>query len=990
MPRDPKTYERLKAMLASGELSDEVRAQVEDALAEFDAPLMAEHASNISIPDAGAYTPPSAAQATELASKPSVQQVVARLDPKLPLTPQLLANQPATTHPKGDQAAAAEWATGRLDNPKGVDVFYEAPAAKVREDLMQNPGLFRTLGYDAPMTAEGIMAIEPGDPIIQSYNDYHWRGAADNSAKTGRTAYRYSKAPWMQGSEHGPIWDTATTKALNALAPGAEGLRALVLGYDSTANWNAGTRGAERASNVEQQINEQYQAEHPGFAEKAAAEKAEREKARGSGLAIHQDKPAAEVNDAIREEHPILEGVGEVAGMAPGLIRKGVAKAASAVGSAGTKLAQGVAGPVRQTLAERGIRGLEQWNLSNGLWEWGASGGGPGWTKLGGVAGKVAGSVPGKVALDVAHGAASGAADQLAREGVTAVSDLVDYGQSSVTPKGAYERAVDAAKSGAMWSAPFSAASRLSGSVGGMGRRHAERRFPEIQEAAPHLEWDMPKSIVSGPGLKAETRKLVEDAAAQGIKPGDITAEELAGPMQQRVNERMEALTARHGGEVAAHEVAPEGVAEGPVTNLLRATLNTQRAHHQPTAGGGQRPVTDKTRVAKRLFNLHVGDASFEPKPGSFELSPSEATHFLAPGMQGKLFRNDVAEAAKRRAGKPIDRAALVQHKIEKLPPRKQEVMRRELEDEIDQAIADELDPQVKFGRTFDERSAEYKAAEQKVLGDIRDADEVLEPFGGSLAEYMKQRGKDKVYITPHTVDAKRLETIIGSLEGGAGQHQAGKELESFRQAALADRKARPGGGHEMRVRQGKELEDERKIYEAVAPGGDAFKAAIKHGVPTRGDSRDVAIMRQIADEAGPDVRKKLDEHRSLEAALDVTSRGFFSGSRDPLRRVSPSVSRLGNAYDATLLRAYPVLRALEPMGGFAAGRMGQIETYGKGAEESEKRREARDQERAPRYRKKTKGQHGAVANRRETYATKLERVKRAREEVRKRRQPQP
>ena len=94
----------------------------------------------------------------------------------------------------------------------------------------------------------------------------------------------------------------------------------------------------------------------------------------------------------------------------------------------------------------------------------------------------------------------------------------------------------------------------------------------------------------------------------------------------------------------------------------------------------------------------------------------------------------------------------------------------------------------------------------------------------------------------------------------------------------------------------------------------------------------------------------------------------------------------MSNQADAASLRAYPVLRSLDTMGGLARGGGGRLETIGKGDEESEKRRRERDEKRAPDYRKATAGQSSKSdpkAQRNDARKKKLARVRAAREKRR-------
>src|ERR1043165_7127505 len=251
MPLTLANYQKLKAQLADPkkDISDEVRAEAQAALDQFDNSLAgAKYADE----KPAAETPrqnwveeeapppdyrviggnqPTSAPALAPPQHPEearVQSLVSQLDPSMSLPAQVLALQPGTTHPGGDEAAQTEWLQGSLDNPAGRVVYYEPPVGKVQEELAQNPALFKMLQLPVPTSAAEIAAIKPGDTTYEAYANWKWKETADAALKGGKTAYRYSKAPWLASGPNASWLDSLSTKLKHGVGPAMEGLSAVV------------------------------------------------------------------------------------------------------------------------------------------------------------------------------------------------------------------------------------------------------------------------------------------------------------------------------------------------------------------------------------------------------------------------------------------------------------------------------------------------------------------------------------------------------------------------------------------------------------------------------------------------------------------------------------------------------------------------------------------------------------------------------------------
>jgi hypothetical protein len=952
MPLDAQKYTKLKGMLDSGaELSDDVRSQALAAIEAYENEFLSGGWGGAqNRPAEGVSVPQPAAPAEE----DIAQQVLRRLDPGLPVPAQALAIQPSTTHPRGDQAAAEEWSTGRLDNPNGVAVVYEAPVAKVRERLMEQPGLFQALGYEAPMTPEAVMALEASDPVVQSYNDYEWRRVADAATKAGKTAYRYSRAPFMHGGDKGGALDTLGAKLKFGALPALDIGTAFVMGYDEAASFGAANRVAETgafdtAAPAPLKPGEEAEFDfHPtlGKVPKGAMAKPAVEGASVLGAGPHEmiggigqnAGSTVEQLDMLREEHPAAVTAGEVVGTAPGLVTGAIKGAVGTVSRAGAEA------------VERGLGQLSHWNPANHLWDW-VTNNGKGWVSK-------AANPALKVASDVAHAGAGAAADQLTREGVRAGAELGATGETSVTAKGAFDRGLDAAKFGATLGAVPAVASR----TGSAGRQLVEDRFPHIEEAAPHLQWGA-SSVLTGPRLVPETRQVVREARRRKVSPVGTAAEEISPAIAETAATGTKTARGRRDAERSNFQNTPEGTARQPATHLERASLEELRSAHQPQPDGSLKAVDNSHREAQRVFNRNVADVSLTPVEGAIELTAAEAGAFLDRRAQGRLLKEDIEAAAANQ--KPVDRKAYL--------ATQPQLKRGDINEEIEAAI-DDMMPVDAEGAVLsvDQRTAAYKDAEQQVLRERVGAEMVLEPFGDSLAAYLKQRGSEKIYVQPEAYDARRTDRVIEGLKNQKLKDAAEYDRDQFT-------KGGERGGYSLdRRRQDRDVAKAEDTEKRVAPGGDAFPAVVRHGFPRAGDEKDVAAMREVAGKAGPDVSGKLDKIRSLNSALDVTGRSWFAGKEGGKQ----GIFSLGNQADFASLRAYPVLRSLDTMGGLARGGGGRLGTIGKGDDESEKRRRERDEKRAPAYRAATKesGKSDTKGRRDAARKKRLERVRAARQ----------
>lgn len=199
----------------------------------------------------------------------------------------------------------------------------------------------------------------------------------------------------------------------------------------------------------------------------------------------------------------------------------------------------------------------------------------------------------------------------------------------------------------------------------------------------------------------------------------------------------------------------------------------------------------------------------------------------------------------------------------------------------------------------------------------------------GSLAADLRRRGVTEVYLHPARYDAQRTEHLLQrELKGSRIENKSYRELNELDEALRMDRDVRPldgkaGGWSALQSQHEELLRGEKALEQLVAPGGESFNALVRHGKPSDSDLLSVEAMRRAAATAGPDVAKKLDELRTMDELLrlrQMTNRGRYYG---------PGMQREGSVRDALTIRAFPILRALEPglapVGGGMGGRLGLV-----------------------------------------------------------------
>lgn len=612
MPITAQQYERIKAKIAEkgAELSPEVLAAAQTKLDEFDAAFMGKGAQQIQIPE---FDPT------------RIEALKSQLIPDLPLQPQVLATQPATGHPGGDEAAADEWVRGDLSNPAGTVVVYDAPAAIVRQKLMDNPERFRALGYDQPLSPEAVMSIQPGDSIIDDFNNREWRDVADAAVKAGKTPYRYSKAPWLKDGKGEGILETLSAKLKSTDAPGAERARAFLMGVDETGFFGAGT-SAREAGLADAPLREAEEKYGKGTAPKATVEGAKVGTLTNTEYVggIPEGLTGKEENDILREEHPNLHAAGQVLGVAPGLVQGAAALATKGVGKLAGAVSKGAGEAVDATA--KGIKGLTHWNPANSLWEW---------VTDASMAAKGPGLLKG-----IGGAAAAGGLTQAVSEGNRAGANLAATGDTGTTLGGAVGRSLDAAKTGALWAAP-------GATLGAVAGKHARwvregQRYEGLPDRLERLgvEPELGYGFRDPAPIKA-ARAEARARPEGGVVPIDIFAEQLEKPIAEAAKGASKENKLRIEGRKAEVYRSPEGRQLLPAENLTATLVEKLRERMAPI--GRNNPTAVGTPNAdnpiRGILNANIGGVSLTPVKGAIPVKVGEAASWLNPVWRRRALR---------------------------------------------------------------------------------------------------------------------------------------------------------------------------------------------------------------------------------------------------------------------------------------------------------------------------------------------------------------
>lgn len=1005
-------YERLKATLAENasadpedKLSPEQLARANDAIREFDEQFMNRGAgADMPRPPEGEmrvmgekYGPP---PPPELSEQSLVEDLKRKVDPSVPLQPQVLSLRPATGHPKGDEAAKAEWIRGDIDNPNGLVVVYDAPAAVVRRKILENPQILKALGYDMPLTPEAVMGIEAGSSIHRAYNDYEWGNVADAAVKGGKTPYRYSRAPWLKDGQGANVLSNLSTKLKHGMLPALDQATAFIIGQDETANFGASGAAARAGAFDEESpgLPKPHEPIIPG-AKPMGGGKDELVNAPGEDA-----ESTGEMLDQAREEHPNLHTAGQIVGAVPdaiGAVAKGAAKGvSSAVG-----LASKAAGEAIESATNRGVQALVHWNPANQLWDWVT-----GQAAIQGEQGVVKG-----LAKGIGGAIAASGAHQTVTEGVQAGANLLGTGDTGTSLQGAAKRIGQAAGEGAMWGVP--------GAVGQLGAaKHARsvREGPRYAGLPGRLErLGHEPELFHGFRPSEPMQAAQREARGRDIRPIDVYAERLDKPLASaaKANEAEGKLRVRD----SQREVfeSREGRMLLPAENLVNETVGLLRKRTAPLRKGGKPAPVGTPNAAnpvRGIFNANIGGVSTQPLKGAIPVKVEEAEAWLNP-----VWRRRTLEAAEKRGAvtrptsdperiaspkrlgnstelartEPAGGLAAREEGLARVP-RYGGARHPELtSSDIDKASPDGVTRGSRRPTAGEATGSTTPRVTARNLGP-----DAAAPSGGarwrrrdkpaskakadvavgSWGEQLRRKGIRTVYVMPRRYNAQHHESAIQLLRKSRDTNAKDRDLIQIYNAALRDRDARPwrgqpGGWSKLQQQHEQEISSVKDIRRRVAPmkPDGAYKNVIRTAKMRSGQSKDLSATEKMAERAG--VADTLKQARSLDPLERLTARISQTPEGRPRAPWSPT-----GAFDQGNIRlAYPITRQIDKGG--ALQRAVKLTRVGQGDEQAEERSAQRDKPAAKQYARDTKGA------REESRSTKKKRRKAPAKKTRKRKE---
>jgi hypothetical protein len=520
-------------------------------------------------------------EAEEASTK--TEQLARQIDPSQPLPPQILATQASTTHEGGDEAAEAQWVARGPESIQGSVVMYEPPVERARQDLMSNPQLSRALIPDVEFTPEELAAMDDEHPLYQAYSDYKWGEAATAAKGAGKTAYRYSRMPWLHGDEAGmgPL-SMLGTKLKAAALPAFDTVSSFVLGADAMGSFGAGKQAAQTTAPEEAERPPKPEGDYywhptlgwtPGELGKPKDE-----------LVASEQTP-----ESLAEEHPVANALGGLYGI--------------------------YVGPAAALWKGLGIAGK------------GALG------ALGGGAGR---QLAGRMALAAPTAAVGAGATELASGGVEALGAAV-RGEEGPSLSEVASRAETAALDPT--NLALGVAGEAAGALGGAVAKSIANS-PRYKGAIARLEQLGGKvKFGKGPTGSPRVEKAIEQAKAADLTPEDLLAGELAPKIEAVENEAVGAVKKTVKDENAVYYSSPEGQQRLPVNETVNESVRQLRQLH---TGGDGKPLRVIGRKApasrvKTEFNSDIESVSLEPVEGAIELSADEAEAFLAPHWLKKI-----------------------------------------------------------------------------------------------------------------------------------------------------------------------------------------------------------------------------------------------------------------------------------------------------------------------------------------------------------------
>lgn len=532
------------------------------------------------------------AQGQGQALQQRAQDAEANMNPSMSLVWNGLNSQPATTHPEGDQGAADEWIRNPEKASQGAVFMYEPPLAIAKKEMLENPGVLQVIFPDdyTLFDPERIAQLTTDSDEYKKFADYKWREAADEAAKSGRTAYRYSRAPYLQGEAQGldPL-STLGLKARGAVPVGGSNMLRFVLGVDKAATLGASGRGAfatapdpgSRFANPEGNPNIPGSTDltpNPNTKDYAA----ERQQSPPGDDYAGIEDPSKQGYDQFMSEGHLASGLGQ------------------------------------------GIGTLAPWSAANRAF-----------ALASGAAQPIAGlglNATRNVAAATAAGAGGAALEQAGREGVDAAVHMSQGGPAPDAAGVAGRIGVSSVLGGVT-----GGALDFLGGTGANYVRHESPRYGgnvgEFEAAGGKLDFGL------GPRAPRQAQESVLEARGRQAEPVDVQAQRLAPKIEDSVEKNLAAQREAVEAKNAPFYASAEGQMRLPATNTLKKQVELLDANHSAENGVLEAIPNKKDQVAflRNQLNDTMSGVSMKPAQDAVELTPSQADAFLSESRKRAL-----------------------------------------------------------------------------------------------------------------------------------------------------------------------------------------------------------------------------------------------------------------------------------------------------------------------------------------------------------------
>lgn len=541
----------------------------------------------------------------------AAQGVDQQLDPSLPLAPQALALSPATTHPEGDNKAAEDYIRNPEKAASGAVFMYEPPLAAAKKELLENPsiirGLYQELGDGYLADPQEIAKLTTSDPLYQAYADYKWREAADEAAKSGKTAMRYSKAPWLQGPEGLSTLDTLGLKTRGAVPIAGADMVRFVLGVDKATTLGAQGRGTLAVAQGDNPTLP-YQLGNPGIP--GATDMSPNPNSRNYVEERKQSGPKGD--EYVGAADPSKEGYDQFMSGGSGVAALG-----------------------------QGVGTLAPWGIANRAYAIASGAAAP-------IAGLGTSTLRTTMAA-TAGGAGGGALEQAGLEGVNAAAQAGSGQQTDLA--GAPARIGLASALGGVTGGALDF-------LGGGGANYIRHESPRYGGAVGEFEAAGGKmGFLTGPKAPPEAERAVLEARGRQVEPVDVQARKLAPDIEASVKANQEA--ARQAVEVrnAPFYASSEGQLKLPSTKTVQKQVELLDGNHVEVNGKLEPIGSKKSQVTylRQQFNDGISGISTEPVEHGIPLNPQQAEAYLSASRKKALLDELTPEKGATTGAREID-----------------------------------------------------------------------------------------------------------------------------------------------------------------------------------------------------------------------------------------------------------------------------------------------------------------------------------------------